>query len=90
VKKRQVELLFDAQGGKCFWCDAECLHPSLKPQTDVSATLDHVFGVLNPLRNVGQNRYAVVMACRKCNCDRGLAELNDKTFTEWRQKGGHK
>lgn len=75
--KRRRKRAFEAQGGRCFYCDRECVQPDdlwveramarlLKRDARQLATLEHLYPRGHPKRNTG-----VVMACAKCNSSRG-------------------
>jgi hypothetical protein len=73
-KRRRRRELFAEQQGKCYWCDRPCREVTKSRLPDDAATLDHLFDRFDPRRHMppqGQKRY--VMACHRCNHDRGTA-----------------
>jgi hypothetical protein len=68
-KKR--EILYEQQGGKCFYCG--CLmvkgpHAPFKELPPNAATLEHLHSRLNPVRKVANPK---VVACASCNFKKG-------------------
>jgi hypothetical protein len=92
--QRRVALLHEAQGGRCFWCGVATPAPIVRPVVpgeavpDNRPTLDHIFSRLSPLRDIGANAQAVVMACYKCNTGRSVAEMAQFSTDEWRRRCG--
>lgn len=59
-----------------------------KPYPDYLATLDHVYSRLNPERNIGYNKYKVVLACSLCNNYRARLEEDKLSIEELHQRSG--
>lgn len=68
------EQLYDAQGGKCFWCNNDAWLPTEGYKTTPSptmATVDHLLdGLAKKMRLEFYGDRIVVMACLQCNSDR--------------------
>ena len=61
----------------CHWCGKETFLSDVSGQIiteDFTATFDHLFSRLNP-KLTKQNRNEGVLACYKCNNDRGRDEF---------------
>lgn len=67
IHKKCVQL-YSLQNGKCFYCQGKREYHNL--------TRDHV----NPIFKGGKAKYNVVLACGKCNSEKG-----HKTFYEFRE-----
>lgn len=96
IKKRKIGLW--TKDPHCHWCgqltviyDYESIHH--KPMPDNCATLDHLRSRLNPSRyeKAGPNEERTVLACFRCNTDRGIQEEQALTKEELRQRSrdGH-
>jgi hypothetical protein len=61
---------------RCYWCGRKTIifkykrHKKVPPN---AATTDHLISRLNPLR--GNVRGITVLACNKCNHERGVREM---------------
>lgn len=76
--RRRVECWWQ-QAGLCWWCREETVLLKMKPFARLpanTATLEHLYSRWHPLRQTkpapGERR--VVMACHRCNNDRGRHE----------------
>ena len=95
ISRRRVELWVE-QWGKCHWCSVDTWlrkpgdHKVYRRAVrDREATLDHLYSRLNPKRQTpphGQRRY--VMACSKCNFERGRDECAALGVDELRRRAG--
>lgn len=73
-----VDVLREAQGDRCTYCDVEMIFEStdLGPKDPRLATLDHVLPISRGGAHVWEN---VVIACSYCNASKGA-----KTLEEWK------
>lgn len=96
--RKQRERLFREQGGLCYWCKVPMSQPSRGPDrhkrknfADNEATLDHLDSRLSPTRRQrcdGELRH--VVACRRCNEQRGKEEQAALPREElWRRSGSY-
>lgn len=71
--KKLRERLFRAQRGLCYWCKQPMvLNPRKirhQPDPPNMCTLEHLHDRFSPLRGVGEKKN--VVACKKCNNERG-------------------
>lgn len=74
--KNKRARLFRKQGGLCFYCHVPMIllesHPPNGKLPINAATIEHIFGRLNPKR---RKRSPIVAACNKCNRDRNRLDL---------------
>ena len=88
---RQIDLLWNRQDGLCFWCG--CKMVRLEPQAkrkqfpDNACTLDHLDDKFDPERGKKTGRRRV-LACRKCNQDRGRESERRAGIAELRRRAG--
>lgn len=85
-RKRRRAALWKEQDGLCHWCKCQMIHwndrtndPGKRtPEARLRwATIDHLRSRHNPHRNDGNPNFEQrwVLACWKCNNDRGRAEV---------------
>jgi hypothetical protein len=73
-KHNRKRLLFKEQDGRCYWCKrrlARLKGPANGVQADDEATLDHLYGARDPRRPNRAANLQTVLACWKCNHERG-------------------
>lgn len=58
----------------CFWCGRQT-SLGLPLDHPATATIDHLFSRLHPWRRTSQRPSPVVLACRACNSERGLCDV---------------
>lgn len=84
-KRNRILRLCRLQDDLCYWCYRICLKPEEpgywknESRTKVSgrsATLDHLYSRMHPLRNSKGQEPKVVMACDTCNRRRGAVEVS--------------
>lgn len=101
MKKRR-EILWKRQAGLCHYCSVPMVHwddrdmnheKQNAEQRKLWATLEHLRDRLHPLRNDGNPNFEArwVIACWKCNHDRGRENLIALPIEERRQRSqaGH-
>ncbi len=73
--RRKVRNLWN-ESKNCYWCGVKTvLSPSGNfPIKDETATFDHLYSRVNPLRDKN-NKHIGVLSCYKCNNDRGREEF---------------
>jgi len=89
--KRRKENLF-REDPHCYWCGIEVINYPLadgERMPDNFATLDHLDTRLSGNRGVIKNQTRTVLACSKCNFDRGVEEVNNTPIEELRRRSGH-
>lgn len=74
---REIRLKLFERNPDCYWCGV--LTVWIQPQLhakypDNMATLDHFRNRMDPLRCVVPEEPAYVLACHKCNIERGIIE----------------
>lgn len=96
-KFRRKEILFERQNGRCFWCNCAMLllpkggatkrHQSNKANL---ATIDHLRSRYNSSRQEpSKNKEErTVLACHKCNNERGDAETALLSIEDLRRRSG--
>jgi len=74
--RRQKCRLFSLQDGRCCWCNRHMFltFKETNPQPDDMATLDHLDHKLSEDRGKHAGEVRHVLACRKCNLERGEAD----------------
>lgn len=73
---RLKQLLIDWQDCRCFWCLGKMKITHGNSKLDNAATFEHI----KPISKGGKDNIKnVVLACRKCNTDRGdeKPDMND-------------
>ena len=78
--------LWSAQNGRCCYCLAEMHPPCRKGRTQAakSATLEHLLAK----KDGGENhRHNYALACRACNMQRDVLEMNWLEFATYKQDG---
>lgn len=91
-RRKQRKRLFDAQGGKCHWCQCQCvISPKIAdgklPLNE--ATTDHIFSKAEPRRweRPEHGKHVMVMACWQCNNRRSFVQA-PKTHAEQIEQAG--
>lgn len=91
--RRQKIRLFERQDGKCHWCGEQMLDPAIiyeDKQPDNLATLDHLDSRLSEERGKHSDNIRRVLACRRCNGNRGAKEQAQLSEFELWRRSGHK
>lgn len=83
--------LWHAQNHRCHWCNCETvlLYGHCVPLPDHAATLDHLDSRLNPERGTRSGELRKVMACHRCNWERGRDGLLALPLDARRAISGH-
>lgn len=89
--RSRKQWLYRRQGGRCFWCAVTMVLPRqhVHEPPDNLATLDHLDDRLSGRR--GMYAYGVertVLACRKCNNERGRQSELQMPIEELRKRCG--
>lgn len=89
LRKRRRLMAIDP---KCHWCHRKLkLYPGFKqskdnPLPDDFPTLDHIYSKWIAPTGMKRNKY-IVLACKKCNEDRALAEQRHSDFRRYWKSG---
>lgn len=95
-QKRRKRRLFYEQDKKCYYCDREMVYYKPKPQMkqpppDNFATLEHLDDRYSPLRGIFREMGVprTVVACYRCNFERGKERTRQMTKQELRKRSVH-
>lgn len=93
--RRQREVLYQLQGGRCYWCGVFMTLPVYPPEPGRrpppnEATIDHLDSRYSPERGRHAGEYRRVAACVDCNGRRAAAEQAALPREEqWRRSGAY-
>jgi hypothetical protein len=81
-KKKRRDRLWHERAGMCHWCAVKTVLPPsgvmLRHHPDNLATIDHLDGRLSPDRGKHSGKERTVLACRRCNQQRGQEALAER------------
>lgn len=91
--RRYLVRLHRRFGGMCAWCGIETVIPPNAPTSRPAenwATRDHLRDRFNPARSepIQRGEIRIVLACWKCNNERGIAGQSGQSIMELRRRAG--
>lgn len=87
--KKELRRQLWAEDPKCHWCGIETQWPEIKGGSlpDDAATLDHLYTKYEMEKRKSEGN-PFVLACNKCNHDRGVEATKEQPIEElWRRAG---
>lgn len=88
-----MQVLYEKQDGVCRWCPTRCVIPDRRMHgvlPDDTATFDHLDDRFSHPRTDGGPPRRVVMACFRCNQERGRARYIEMIPLEQRRENYQK